>query len=185
MNKRLFLSILFFLSAFCLAPSSQAAAPNIVLVHNERLSILANNTFDQNTSFFMNEGTLHLKGNLNESFDKLLLQNSVNKLDFNNTSSIISFDAITGGNGSLSVFNYNYSADPTLSGPQLRVAGRPESALSYVTIAGQPAAYYGATDILVASGSAIPEPSTYALGAGLAAMGLAYLKKRKEKAKKE
>lgn len=184
MKRRLFLSILFFAATVYTFHSVSASQPpwagdNIVHIHDESLVLSAGNPYVDNTSFFMNNGRISLSNTINQSFGRLLLQNSVNTFDLGGTSSVVTFDLVTGGSGSLNLVNYNYSSNPTLGGPQFRIADRSGDALSYVTINGLPASYYGDTNILIAT-SAVPEPSTYALMAGLAVGGMAYWRKRRK-----
>lgn len=185
--KKLFLSILLFSSILAcgVLSSKSPAAPapwagdKIVHIDSRDLTLVTGNPYNQGFSFFMNEGSITVGANLTQSLGAILLQNNANNFNFGGTSSVLTFDAVTGGNGSLNIFNYNYGSDPTAGGPQFRISGRPEDALSYITINGSPASYYGDTNILVAS-SAVPEPSTYALIAGLAVGGVAYWRKRRK-----
>lgn len=143
------------------------------------LSPSANAPFSgTSTTVSLDSGTLILGNSFSQTFGGLALGNAgSNTINFNSTTtSTLTFGATPTGSGTVSISNYNYASDPVNdSGPTLRITGSPAGALSFFTINGSPAAYYGASDILVA----IPEPSTYAAAAGVIALGAAVCRRRR------
>lgn len=130
------------------------------------------------TALTLTGGTVRFATNVTQQFGNFTNTGS-SVIDFNDfDSSTLTFSGTPSIAGGVTVLNYNYTADPSSSGPQLRIAGLDETARSKFTINGVTGAtYYASTDILVA----VPEPSTYAAAAGVLALGVAAYRRRRAK----
>jgi len=133
------------------------------------------------TTLSLDSGTMFLGSEVTQTFGGLTLGTAgSNTINFNSTTtSTLTFSATPSGSGTVNITNYNYASDPQSGGPSLRITGSPSGALSFFTIGGSPAMYYGASDILVA----VPEPSTYAALSGALVLGAAVYRRRQAKSR--